>query len=127
VKVTEPDVLPALLAACPSFQQRWDEYVSDELYTPDQVYIDVGEFARHLLTLLRADTVNEFSAVFAPIERLLVDGDEEACNAVTVGLLEDLYFVAEDAGVSPREWRKYFGPRAARAWEAYLVWAKKSD
>ncbi len=124
--ITEADVLPALLAVYPSFQQRWDEYVSDELYEPNQVYIDVDRFACHLLTLLQADTVNEFSAVFAAVEHLLEEGDEEACNAVTTGLLEDLYFAAEDAEISPREWRKYFEPRVARAWKPYLAWAKKS-
>jgi len=126
-KVTESSVLPALLAVCPSFQQRWDEYVSDEAYIPNQVYVDAGEFARHLLALLQAGTVSEFSAVFATVEHLLEEGDEEACNAVTTGLLEDHYFAAEDASISPRKWRKYFGPRATSAWEAYLVWAKKSD
>ena len=45
-KVTESDVLPALLAVCPSFRQCWDEYVSDEAYVPNQVYVDAGEFAR---------------------------------------------------------------------------------
>ncbi|TMB66982.1 MAG: hypothetical protein E6J54_21075 [Deltaproteobacteria bacterium] len=126
-KVTESDVLPALLAVCPSFRQCWDEYVSDEAYVPNQVYVDAGEFARHMCVLLQAGTVNELSAVFAAVEHLLEEGDEDACNAVTTGLLEDVYFEAEDAGISPREWRKYFGPRATRAWEAYLVWAKKSD
>ena len=126
-KVTESDVLPVLLAVCPSFRQRWDEYVSDELYVPNQVYVDTGEFARHMCALLEAGTVNEFSAVFAAIEHLLEEGDEDACNAVTTGLLEDLYFKAEDADISPREWRKYFGPRATRAWEANLLWAKKGD
>ena len=126
-KVVESDVLPALLAVCPSFRQRGDEYVSDEAYVPNQVYVDAGEFARHMCGLLQAGTVNEFSAVFAAVEHLLEEGDEDACNAVTTGLLEDVYFEAEDAGISPREWRKYFGPRATRAWEAYLLWAKKSD
>jgi hypothetical protein len=126
-KVAESDILPALLAVCPSFRQHWDEYVSDEAYVPNQVYVDAGEFARHMCALLQAGTVNEFTAVFAAIEYLLEEGDEDARNAVTTGLLEDLYFEAEDAGISPREWRKYFGPRATRAWEAYLVWSKKSD
>ena len=127
LKVTESNILPALLAACPSFRQRWDEYVSDEIYEPNQVYVDVSEFAHHMCALLQADAVSEFSAVFAAVEYLLQEGDEEARNAVATGLLEDLYFDAEDASISPRVWRNYFGPRATRAWEAYLVWAKKSD
>jgi hypothetical protein len=127
MKMTEADVLPTLLAACPSFRPHWDEYVGDETYEPNQVYVDVGRFARHLLRLLQAGKVEEFSAVFVEVEQLLQDGDEDARSAVTTGLLEDLYFVAEDAGISPGEWRKYFGPGAARAWEAYLAWAKKTD
>ena len=125
--MTESDVLPNLLSACPSFQSRWNEYVQDEAYAPNKIYIDVGEFARHLMTLLQAGKVEEFPAVFITVEHLLEQGDEDARAAVTTGLLEDLYFEAEYAGISPREWRKYFGTRAIKAWEAYLVWAKKSD
>ena len=86
-KVTESDVLPALLAACPSFRQRWDEYLSDEAYVLHQVYVDVGEFAGHLCALLRAGTVTEFSTLFAAVEHLLEEGDGDACNAVTTALL----------------------------------------
>jgi hypothetical protein len=125
--MTESDVLPRLLSACLSFQSRWSEYVQDETYAPNEIYIDVGEFAQHLMTLLQAGKVEEFPAVFMAVEYLLEQGNEEARNAITIGFLEGLYFEAEDAGVSPREWRKYFGPRAIKAWEAYLVWAKKSD
>ena len=125
--MTESDVLPRLLSACPSFQSRWNEYVQDETYEPNQIYIDVGEFARHLMTLLQAGKVEEFPAVFTAVEHLLEQGNKEARNAITTGLLEDLYFETEYAGVSLREWRKYFGPRATKAWEAYLIWAKKSD
>ena len=67
-----------------------------------QDYVDVGEFAGHLCALLRAGTVNKFSTVFAAVEHLLEEGDEDACNAVTTGLLEDLYFKAETQ-ISPRE------------------------
>jgi hypothetical protein len=125
--MTESDVLPTLLSACPSFRPYWDEYIRDESYEPNQVYIDVGQFARHLLRLLQAGTVEEFPAVFVAVEHVLENGDEDASDAVTTGLLEDLYFEAVDAGISPREWRTYFGPRATQAWEAYLLWAKKGD
>ena len=108
--MTESDVLPTFLRACPSFQLHWDEYVGDETYEPNQVYVEVGEFARHLSCLLRAGRVDEFSNVFAAVENLLEDGDQETRNAVTTGLLEVLYFEAEDTEISPREWRKYFGP-----------------
>jgi hypothetical protein len=125
--MTESDVLPRLLSACPSFQSRWNEYVQDETYASNQIYIDVGQFAQHLMTLLQAGKVAEFPAVFMAVEYMLEQGNKEARDAITTGLLEDLYFEAEYAGISPREWRKYFGARAIKAWEAYLVWAKKSD
>ena len=123
----ESDVLPTLLSACPSFRPHWDEYVRDETYEPNQVDVDVSQFARHLLSLLQAGRVEEFPDVFVAVEHILENGDKDAHNSVTTGLLEDLFFEAEDAGVPPREWRKYFGPRATYAWEAYLLWARKSD
>lgn len=56
--------------------------MSDEAYEPNHVY----------LALLQTDTVSEFSAVFAAVEGLLEQDDEDIRNAVTTGLLEDLYF-----------------------------------
>jgi ribosomal protein S7 len=49
--VIESDILPTLLFVRPSFRQRWEEYMSDKAYLPEQVPVDVNEFARHLLAL----------------------------------------------------------------------------
>ena len=37
--------------------------MSHEAYVPDQVYVDVDEFARHLLALLQANTVPPLGSV----------------------------------------------------------------
>ena len=123
----ESDVIPLLLAACPSFKPYWDEYISDEIYIPNQVYVELHHFAHHLFRLLQAGIVEDLETVFASVERLLDDGDKEVRDAVRIGLLEALYFEAEDAGIPPREWRKFFGPKAQLCWQNYLTWAKKRD
>jgi hypothetical protein len=121
----ESDVIPTLLTACPSFKPHWDDYISDEIYIPNQVYVDLHEFAHHLLRLLQACTVEEFGNVFAAVECLIEEGDDEARDAVTIGLLESLYFEAEFAGIPPRKWLEFFGPKAQVYWQNYFNLGKE--
>lgn len=58
------EVMPLLLQACPSFEQRWATYMSDPTYDESLLYIHLGEYARHLVGLAKQGSTDEFSAVF---------------------------------------------------------------
>jgi len=88
--ISRGDVMPLLLEACPSFRAPWQVFVSDSLYDPANLYSHLGEFARHLVGLMKAKKTEEFPAVFAVVERLHVEGDGYVGEAATIGLLEGI-------------------------------------
>jgi hypothetical protein len=113
-----PDVLPLLLAACPSFEPSWQEYISWQ-EDRELVIVDLGEFARHLGTLTPVGPVDELRRVFEVVERLMVEGDADVQTAVVTGLLESLPFDIEDGYADAgRAFGAYFGLETAAAWRA---------
>jgi rSAM/selenodomain-associated transferase 1 len=111
--IARDEVMPLLVAACPSFAKPWDEYRSGPLYEAEQLYLHLGEFAVHLVGLLARGETGELPSVFAAIERVHVEGDPEAREAATIGLLEGIQNVAGDAA---RGFEQYLGPESARWW-----------
>jgi hypothetical protein len=74
MKIRKEQVMTLLLKACPSFTQTWEEhraFYDDE----DLLYVDLGEFAHHLVELHQTGQSGEFPAVFEVIERLHLAGD----------------------------------------------------
>ena len=104
-----------LLDACPSFAKRWEEHRAfmkdDEL-----LYVDLGEFACHLVELQKANRLEEFGAVFEVVERLHVEGDHYVKEAATIGLLEGIQNVAGNRGVEPEEFCRYLKPVSDKWW-----------
>jgi hypothetical protein len=112
--------MPALLAACPSFEPVWRDIVADWSATEERgPYTDLGFFAHHLVSLLERYETAEFATVFATLERLFRDGDDGIRYLLKVGLLEDLGNIASNQ----RDWsfaerfRDWFGPAATVAWD----------
>jgi hypothetical protein len=113
-------VMPALVAACPSFEDRWREHLAAWTGSEDRgIYIDLGEFAHHLVSLLERGETAEFPGVFATVEGLLRDGDEGVRYALKVGLLEDLGNIASNrSGWSfAARFRTWLGPAGDRRLE----------
>ena len=123
----DPDriIIPTLLAACPSFEPRWRERLA-QWPQPDGpgVYVELGEFASHLATLLGRDQTTEFAPLFAAVERLFADGDEGIRYALKYGLIEAIGNVAanQDWAFAARI-RPWLGPAATTAWnELHQEW-----
>lgn len=120
----DPDglVMPALVSACPSFEERWHESISDLPYAEGRgVYIDLGEFAAHLVDLLERDETAEFPMVFATVERLFDDGDAGIRYALSVGLIEavqNLCSHKDDGWAFAARFRPWLGPATTEAWDA---------
>lgn len=118
----DPDrvLIPALLQACPSFQEPWREYVAD---WPDPsergVYIDLGEFVQHLVGLLDRGDTAEFPAVFSTVEHHLRTSDADVRYALKVGFLEGLGNLASNTHGWPfaAHFREWFGPSTQIAWD----------
>lgn len=115
IMITQDEVMSLLLEACPSFADRWQEHRSvwgDE----HLLYLDLGEFAHHLVELSRSDLTDEFPAVFAVIERLHVEGDAFVKEAATIGLPEGMQNIAGHSGVESELFVAYLGPVSAQWW-----------
>ena len=115
VMITKEQVMPLFLQACPSFTQRWENhraFYDDE----DLLYVDLGEFAHHLIKLHKTNQTNEFPAVFEVIERLHFEGDAYVKEAATIGMLEGIQNVAGSSGVNPEDFSCYLKPESAKWW-----------
>jgi hypothetical protein len=112
--IGKQQVMPLLLEACPSFLPKWNDYLASS-YGPDDeqlLYIDLGEFARHLVDLLYSRCTEEFQSVFQVIERLHVEGDPYVKEAATIGLLEGIQNIA----AQPEAFIPYLGPETHKWW-----------
>ncbi len=115
VMITKEQVMPLLLEACPSFTEKWEEhraFYDDE----DLLYVDLGEFAHHLVELHKTNQTREFPAVFEVIERLHLEGDDFVKEAATIGMLEGIQNVAGNSGLNPEEFSQYLKAESAKWW-----------
>jgi hypothetical protein len=115
--ISKGDVMPLLLEACPSFRAPWQAFVSDSLYDPTNLYSHLGEFARHLVGLMKAKKTEEFSAVFAVVERLHVEGDGYVSEAATIGLLEGIQNIS-GGKVDPESFLPFLERDSWMYWQA---------
>ena len=122
-------VMPLLLEACPSFVAPWNSYVASERVDEDLLYIDLAVFARHVVALAAgADATAELAAIFATVERLQLEGDDDVQEATVIGLLEGVLFAAEHAGMAEARFTRFFGPESARAWrDLEAFWSRLAD
>jgi hypothetical protein len=112
--ITKDEVILLLLNACPSFAGPWEALCEED---PERLlYIDLGEFARHLIGLHRSGQIAEFPAVFSEIERLHIEGDSYVKEAATIGLLEGIQNNAGHADLDPEEFVVYLRPESAKWW-----------
>lgn len=116
VMITKEQVIPLLLNACPSFLKKWEEHRA--IYEDEELlYVDLGEFAHHLVELLKVNRIEEFPAVFEIIERMHLEGDHYVQEAATIGMLEGIQNVAGNSGVEPEEFVEYLKPESAKWWQ----------
>lgn len=116
--------MPLVLAAMPSFEQKWNEEVredwADEGAPAGRLgYLDAGEVARHAVDLLAAGQQAEVRALLEVVERLHVEGDEYVQELATIGYLEDLQNALErHATLTYEDVLPLLGPESRRWWDS---------
>jgi hypothetical protein len=119
--VDRDEAFALLVESCPSFQAAggFVQYVSafEDPGEPD-AFVRTGALAHHVVELVRRRDVEEVGWLFATVERVLSEGDADAVELVTLGLLEPLRNIVshDDVGVSAGELASVLGPEAATAW-----------
>lgn len=114
--ITEEQVIPLLLEACPSFQADWDEH--RRYYGAPLPYVALGDLAHHLLRLHLRNEADVFPAVARVIERLHVEGDGYVREAATIGLLEGIQNVWSNNNVDPELFAAHLLPESIRWWRS---------
>jgi hypothetical protein len=109
--------MPMLLAACPSFERPWDEYVNDPTYDEELLYIHLAEFASHLVSLQKAGDTAEFDAVFSVTEDLHINGEPYVREAATIGLLEGIQNIGSNRDLDPESFVSYLKPESMKWWK----------
>src|SRR6478736_1163306 len=56
------EVMSVLVAACPSYGPRWDGYRSDPTFDDTLLYVHLGDFADHLVSLLATGRDSELES-----------------------------------------------------------------
>lgn len=119
-------MMPLMLAACPSFQAHWkacyglgvskkcnvDQDVPDAL----PLYLSVDDLSRHIACKLDFNETSEFAAVFAIVERWIVEGSETVKAVAITGFLEDLLRPHIYALSGPKDLLLWVGPRTYKWW-----------
>jgi hypothetical protein len=110
-----------LVASCPSFAASggYGRYVSsfEEADVADP-FVRVGALAHHVVALAAARDLEEVGWVLDQVERVLAEGDADAVELVSLGLLEPLRNIVshDDVALGADELATVLGPDAAEVW-----------
>jgi hypothetical protein len=117
--ITKEQMFEQMLAACPSFEPVWREFVEESERHPDQdplYYIVLGDLARHLVERLRSGATQEFPAVFQVVERWHCLGDSYVQEAASIGLLEGIQNITGHEGIDPEGFAQWLLPESKKWW-----------
>jgi hypothetical protein len=124
--ITEAEVMPLLLAACPGFAPTWQEHLAWWEGDERGSYNDAAEFARYLVESYNRGDTSEFELAFATIERLIDEGDENTRGLVIVGVLEGIQTIASHS-CGPDALVRWLGPKSHAAWvDIAQAWSGKT-
>jgi hypothetical protein len=121
--ITNAEVMPLLLEACPSFGVEWPSIEAANRNEGSPAgrlgYLDAGDFIRHLVRLRLSGQTEDFPAVFAVIERMGLEGDPYVRELAVIGYLEGMQMVTvTDAGLDPEaDFRPYCTPILDGWWD----------
>ena len=115
--MSSPYLESVLLGACPELREGWQAHRRsfgslDE--SSDDALLDAVR--RHVLALLAAGRVAEFSRFARAIERLLGEADPMLYELLLECLVRPLARDVHDAGITPSLVVPHLGARTALAW-----------
>lgn len=119
--IDESEVIPMLVAACPSFAPKYNSLVHDwraEFEEDVQNDTVASAYAKHLIDRLEASDTSTFADVFGVIEKVLTHGDEPAREIVVVSIIFDLREHEGYTSKKPVDLFAFAGPTARRAWKS---------
>jgi hypothetical protein len=119
--LSQGEAFDLLVTACPSFltSNDLDEFIAtfEEEDTPD-TFVRAMAFDHHLVRLVADHDVEELPGVFAALDRALTEGDADAVELATLGVIEPLANICShaDVGASSAQVVELLGDAAVQAW-----------
>ena len=123
--IRRQNMMEVLLEACPTFRPEWERFLDEWKDEPGEppLYVSLGDFAEHLISMLREGRSERFLPIFAALERLELEGEHWVREATTIGILEQLQNTNLHSETSPEDFREYLQPETERWWDKlYEFW-----
>ncbi len=124
--ITLDDLMPLVLEACPALLPELEAYYSKYHIVPgsEPFYYTEAEILNDwLYERLESHETDCFPAVFALIERLLAEGNNQVTDLVVTGIFEGLQNRANYAALSGNGhtiFCPWLGPLTRKLWDAIL-------
>lgn len=126
--ITKPQVMPLLIEACPRFQPTSQAHLDWWKGEEPGVYNHTSEFARYLVESFERGRTSEFPAVFAAIEKILNEGDQESRDIAGFGVIESLQTIGSNHPCGEDVFIQWLGATSRRAWaEIEKMWEGKNS
>lgn len=118
-----------MLKACPGFRSIWQEHLGYGWDgKPVGEYSDAAEFARYLVENLQHESAAEFKAAFEALERVIVEGDEDARGVAIVGIIEGIQTIGSHHPLGTKRFEPRLLPKSREAWfEIEKAWEGKGS
>src|SRR4051794_33316349 len=119
--ITTDEAFDLLVESSPSYfaATDLDRFVAafEEVDDPD-LFVRISAFAHHLVDLIAANQTDEVRSVFATVEHLLTEGDEDTVELVELGLIEAIQNIVshDDVLIGPDRVVPLLGTRATKVW-----------
>ena len=112
--IAKDQMITVLVDACPTFESSWHELVKEWEDEPVElpIYLVLGDFARHVISMLEHGDTISFPKIFQAIELLHVEGEAYVKQAATIGILEGLQNAKD-----PDLFRLYLGTESTKWWD----------
>lgn len=115
--LTRENMFEPLLAADPSFQSHWAEFLAEWDDEPDlPLYLALGSLAEHVLGRLKDNDTKNFEDIFAVVERWHIEGDGYVTEAASIGFLESLQNLSGGNDRKHGTVERWLGPESRRWW-----------
>jgi hypothetical protein len=128
--IEKDEMMAPMLVACPSFQEHWQQFLTEWVDNPILYedggdgslphYLTLCDLANHLILKLETGDTDEFAAVFEVVEDWIVRGSHYVSEAAVVGLLENLTNEAQYYKKKVSDFVPWMGP-TTRKWLPEVV------
>ncbi len=122
--MTNDQIVPKLLQACPEAKDAWEQHLSFWGGEERGLFNDVAVFADHIVEGFTVGDTVEFEAFFLVLEEMIESKDETVRALGVIGLIEGIQNIASHQAHGYSVFVPWLGPRSKEAWaEVEKMWS----